>query len=758
MVSILPAALEVLLAMQVAHVTVTGTVRDSRTGDPIESALISITAMDRSTKSGPDGQYTFDDLPGGVIELTVAGFGYEDRAFEVTLPADQSRITFDIALNPLPFLLPQVHARPVVTVRGATGGGAADAIADRWIPIAAIRNHPLTSELDVFGALNGGMVTMRPESPTGLNVRGGASDQTAYLLDGIPILSPYHAAGIFSAWNVDALARLELHSTTPPPALPEALSGIVAGVTRPPGGRVGGRGSMSTTQARATMDGPLGLGHAGWLFSVRTGYPGVLAPHGQPSYLEGGTGDWLAKVEAPLLGGQIRLLGQGSRNEIDASAVANGVDVVAGPVPAARNVFDWRGHSYGFAWRRAIATATVRIRAWSALASANALWSLNKGFAELRTERRDEGGSLSLERITSRSRTVGGARLERSHTSYAVGLRDMTPGYSKMSETPVLTGFLEHGRSLGDDIRIDVGTTVAAAAGNTYTGPRLRARWTPFRMWTLSASWARTHQFAQSLRNAESVVGSVFPADLYLGANGTGVPVARSELAVLATELRPTRGIRLALQAYDRSLDGLLLVAPGDGEPFSTGRFSTGSGRVRGIATEFAVSGSKLGLVTGWGWRRVRYSRGDTAWVPEQGAAHDIEAGVVAFPVPTLSLRLAATAILGRRTTPVPGALQFEACNLSNRGCEFGGSPHYGGAVPGTAVVPDYFRVDAGARKRWSFRAGGRNLDFTVFGTLSNLLGRDNVLTWTMDPETGEQTAVRMRPRSPLVIGLDWEF
>jgi hypothetical protein len=39
-----------------------------------------------------------------------------------------------------------------------------------------------------------------------------------------------------------------------------------------------------------------------------------------------------------------------------------------------------------------------------------------------------------------------------------------------------------------------------------------------------------------------------------------------------------------------------------------------------------------------------------------------------------------------------------------------------------------------------------------------NLLGRDNVLTWTVDPATGERLPVGMRPRSPLVIGLDWEF
>jgi hypothetical protein len=360
--------------------------------------------------------------------------------------------------------------------------------------------------------------------------------------------------------------------------------------------------------------------------------------------------------------------------------------------------------------------------------------------------------------MSDRSRTVGGVRMERSRTAYTVGFTDFAgPNWVQASSTPVATAFLEHGHTIGD-LRVEAATAVSAAAGAVRAGPRLRTRWAPSDALTFSGSWSRTHQFAQSLRNAESVVGNVFPADLYLGANGTDVPVARSDLSVLAAELRPLRGVRLAVQVYDRTFDGLLLVAPGDGEPFSTGRFSTGSGSARGLATEAAISGSRLGLLVGWGWRRVRYSRNDTTWVPEHGAAHDIEAGIVAFPTPTLSMRLAGTAVLGRRTTPVPGAIAFEACNLTNRGCEFGGSPHYGPALPGTAIVPGYVRLDAGVRKQWTFRAGSRDLSFTLFGTLSNLLGRDNVLTWTVDPATGERLPVGMRPRSPLVIGLDWEF
>jgi hypothetical protein len=50
---------------------------------------------------------------------------------------------------------------------------------------------------------------------------------------------------------------------------------------------------------------------------------------------------------------------------------------------------------------------------------------------------------------------------------------------------------------------------------------------------------------------------------------------------------------------------------------------------------------------------------------------------------------------------------------------------------------------------------GGR---MGLFGTASNLLGRRNVMTVTVDPATGQRSNVDMVPISPLVVGIDWHF
>jgi hypothetical protein len=105
----------------------------------------------------------------------------------------------------------------------------------------------------------------------------------------------------------------------------------------------------------------------------------------------------------------------------------------------------------------------------------------------------------------------------------------------------------------------------------------------------------------------------------------------------------------------------------------------------------------------------------------------------------------------------VSGTFEWEACNLMDRGCEFGGSPQTSGALGGTRL-PSYLRLDLSLRKHWHLRLGRRDLTLAVFGTISNLLGRTNVLAWTTDPSTGRSIAIEMRPLAPLVAGLDWRF
>src|SRR5262249_10563992 len=152
------------------------------------------------------------------------------------LVPSEGRLEIDVALRATPYHLQTIVARPPVAVRGLEPDPVP--YPDRGLSLAAIRNDPLLAEPDAFEALGGAEVVLATESPNGMHVRGGAADQTAFELDGIPVLDPYHSAGLFSAWNPDALARVTLHSSGLPGGVPDVLSGTVAGETRAPGPQV----------------------------------------------------------------------------------------------------------------------------------------------------------------------------------------------------------------------------------------------------------------------------------------------------------------------------------------------------------------------------------------------------------------------------------------------------------------------------------------------------------------------------------------
>ncbi len=743
------AVLPLLLAAPAMQATVTGTVRDAETGQAIAGAIVTLTDLDRAAATDSTGRYVLAQVPAGPQHLAVRFIGYSGRSLHALVPRE-GVLEIDVSLRPLPVLLEPVEVRAPVSIRGIEGGSTTP-FPDREMSSAAIANHPLLAEPDVFQALGGGEVQVRPESPDGVHIRGGSTDQTAYVLDGIPVFSPYHAAGVASAWNPDAVSRLTLASTSPPGTNAHALSGVIEASTRKPGDRMTARGSLSTTQARLTLDGPLGSSGAGHVLSMRRGMHDAIAPRGEPSYLQGGTGDWLAKVEAPAWGGRARLLGYGNSNEIGAADNVN--------PPIRRNRFEWYSLSLGADWKREFGAANLRLLGWGASGDAGASWNSAAGPLDLAANRQDEGFAVAIERRSKRATTALEVRLERSRTTYRVTSDSAGgPATRLEAETPVATALGRCACSIGQRLESDLGAALALSGDDVYPEARAQLRWQATEQWVLSGSYARTHQFAQSLRNTESVVGHLFPVDVFMGAGAPEIPVARSDQGVVAADYRPLPGLRLGLQFYERSSDGLVLVAPRDGGPFTTGRFVVGSASARGLSIEAAAGAARYGFIASYGWQDLRYAYGDTSYVPEHGAEHVLEGGLIVFPSASTAIRVGVNAAWGRRTTTIPDGLEWESCNLLDQGCEFVGSPDYGDEPLGATELPAYLRVDLGLRQHWHIEIAGRDASLAIFGTYTNLLGRTNLLTYARDPVTGELKGIELRPSGPLVVGLDWRF
>jgi hypothetical protein len=737
----------VLLLIQAAQSSVAGVVRDGPTGQPLAEAVVSLPDLNRSVLTDSTGRYQFVDVPAGPQHLSVRRIGYAPRTLHALVPG-HGVLRIDASLEPVPLELPVLVVHSNIPLRGADSGTAGLELR-RSVSAAELRNDPLLAEPDGLLGLTGGDISAAPESPSGLNIRGGASDHTRYLLDGIPVFSPYHTAGTFTAWNPDALDRLEVSSGTRE-GFPDALAGVVSAHTRNAGSLVQAQGAMSTTQARAVIDAPLGR-RGGYLVSFRTGYPGLLAPGDDASYLRGETQDLLAKAEVPMSDGRLHLLVYDSRNVIGSTTL---------PDPAiapARNGFEWNSRSIGAQFSRLLGSTTFRVLVWSASSDVDALW-ISGAPISLSSDREDYGVLAGFERAGAGWRTTYGIRMERSRTAYQTDSRgDSSVSYQLNGVTPAQSVFLQHEHTMSRALAGTIGVAATSAARGVHLDLESRITWRPAALVALSFGYGRSHQFSQSLRNTESVVGNIFPADLFIGVGAEDIPVARNQRGVIGADYRPVPSLHLGVQAYISRSDKLLLVAPRTTEPFTTAGYAVGSSTTPGFSLDASLSESRFGLVARYGWQRVRMSYADSSYTPLHGTGHLMELGAIWFPSTTASIRLAVTGASGRRATAVSGAFEWEACNLLDRGCEFGGSPQTSGTLGGTRL-PSYLRLDLSLRKHWHLRLGRRDLTLGVFGTMSNLLGRSNILAWATDPATGRDIAIEMRPRAPLVAGLDWRF
>ena len=253
------------------------------------------------------------------------------------------------------------------------------------------------------------------------------------------------------------------------------------------------------------------------------------------------------------------------------------------------------------------------------------------------------------------------------------------------------------------------------------------------------------------------MAGYAFPAHLFVGAGHETVPVARGDLGVAAVEWSPDAGLLISAQAFARAMHGVVQVAGSEPGPFSQGAFSSGSGSARGLSVLASSSSARYGLLVSYGWQRVRYRDGGSSYSPAHGTEHLLDAGLVVHTTGTSLIRASASAGFGRNASPSAGPFEWEACNLSDGGCEFFGAPLLSGELEGQEL-PAYLRVDIGARKHWHLEVGGRDASIVLYGTVTNMFGRSNVLAEIVDPLTNELRRIGMRPRSPLVIGLDWRF
>ncbi len=97
------------------------------------------------------------------------------------------------------------------------------------------------------------------EGLAGMMVHGGGPDENLYLLDNVPLYQVNHLAGLFSAFNVDAVKHLDFFKTSIPAKYDGRLSSVVD-VRTADGDTTGhhGSGKIGLTSGAFNISGPIG--------------------------------------------------------------------------------------------------------------------------------------------------------------------------------------------------------------------------------------------------------------------------------------------------------------------------------------------------------------------------------------------------------------------------------------------------------------------------------------------------------------------
>ena len=245
-----------LLASTVQAATLSGFVSDADNGATLTRVTVAVEELQLAAVSNNSGYYAIKQIPAGTHIVSASHAGYQTRWDTLHFGADEA-VRLDLALVPKP-----MDSGEQVAVE-------AERVSLRAKPLQQL---PALGEADLLRGLQllPGIQAVADIS-SGLYVRGGGPDQTAILLDDIPLYNPSHLFGLFSTFNPDAIKEVDLYKGAYPAPYGRTL-GAVLDVRNREGNRkrTSGRGGLSLISGRLLTEGPVGQGS--WMLAGRRTY------------------------------------------------------------------------------------------------------------------------------------------------------------------------------------------------------------------------------------------------------------------------------------------------------------------------------------------------------------------------------------------------------------------------------------------------------------------------------------------------------
>ncbi|MCG6958133.1 MAG: TonB-dependent receptor [Gemmatimonadetes bacterium] len=705
--------------------------------------------LSRSTQADSLGRYRLSDLPAGALRVRASHPGHDPVTVDVIVPAGEP-VLVDLELEAHPVQLPEVNVTTDVRVPDPDAARIDPAREGRVEAVALETGSGLVDAglADAVRALGGN----DPAQPTDvLFMRGSTTDLKLVLLDGAPVYTPFHVAGLLRSFDPDVLGTADLLVGGAPARYDGGLTYILDLQTRRPRrDRVHSSGSLDLLAGTLAADGPLGDG-AGFLLSARTLHDLGRAPLGTSPY---GYADVLAGVEVePARNHEVRATGFWNRESVRLDLPGT-LDLPSDQVPEAA----W--------WANRAASVTYQAHTSSAVIDALVAGGGYEATLPLQptapagepvpdpllaTAHNDRvRGSLQIARPTERGVARVGVSFESLRTSYDAfvlargGPVDRAEQARAQASAHTVGAYVDVSRSLGESVVLRAGLRgdVFDDGKGLRLAPRAALTWMVAPQAFVTVAAGRYHQNARvaDVQVGDALASTVSPSET----PSELLPVATADHVVVSLDQTVGEKVRLGLAGYWKAYEGL---RPGqDGRVLSSGVDL----RVQRPGERATVW---LGYGLSWYWSAQDLAGSTSGFSGRQL----LSAGVTGAFSELLGgdLRVAYGSGLPYTSIPfhTPGttALASDVPTLQNGGAEQ--TPPFAGGLD-----EDFLRVDVELHAVLHPEWLGRRWEVRPYLRVLNALDRRDALFYAFQPwRTPGLTPLAERPLVP-VLGFEWRF
>lgn len=246
--------------------TLSGIVRNSRTGEPIQNLAIIEKKNGKGVSTDIDGRYQIA-LSAGPNLLQTKALGIESMEKRVIMYNDgQLDFNLEESIEQLDEVIVESNSlKNVETV--VTGVVELNVAEIKTIPLVLGERDILKTAITLPGITNAG------EGAAGYNVRGGGTDQNLILLDDAVIYNPSHFFGIFSALNPFTTGGVTIYKGSIPAEYGGRLSSVFDINTKDPNtDKFSGEASLGPVTSNLTLEIPIVKEKSGILLGGRSTY------------------------------------------------------------------------------------------------------------------------------------------------------------------------------------------------------------------------------------------------------------------------------------------------------------------------------------------------------------------------------------------------------------------------------------------------------------------------------------------------------